>query len=163
MSSNSRQRKQDDGSFLLKVGGGKNVGFDLSGNKLGLPVEVSRSLSRSSSALSSSRKSKKTKATGDQDIRMLNNSRLESHRGSNDLVKTPDVAIYAQKQLHDNSLFQSSMMSDSEKSKDDLLINYNMKGKSTPFEPSRKMDAFRYQSQHVQNRVSSMLANKNNQ
>jgi hypothetical protein len=55
------------------------------------------------------------------------------------------------------------MMSDSEKSKDDLLINYNMKGKSTPFEPSRKMDAFRYQSQHVQNRVSSMLANKNNQ
>ena len=95
MSSNSRQRKQDDGSFLLKVGGGKNVGFDLSGNKLGLPVEVSRSLSRSSSALSSSRKSKKTKATGDQDIRMLNNSRLESHRGSTDLVKTPDVAIYA--------------------------------------------------------------------
>ena len=64
------------------------------------------------------------------------------------MVKTPDVVSYAPK-LHDNSLFQSSIMSESEKSKDNLLINYNMKGKSTPFEPKRKMDAFRYQSQHV--------------
>ena len=49
---------------------------------------------------------------------------------------------------------------DISKDQDNLLINYKLQGMRTPYGAGRKVDGFRFGTDYVQNRVSSVMNSK---